>query len=288
MEIGVYIDEQWFPAVLNITDNALLIKMETRSLIITLLEMSRISFENSYINITYMERKNGEAKKRVISINAQNLEEIYTMICDKKNKPVETNEGEYVPPQNNAYNSPSTAGEVKTIASMYVMTNNTQSVMPNQAEVPKVEISEENKQHQQELNQTMKPKQKSYKFVFVIILAVVLAALTVAIKLAVLNTKENLYTHGSKMWRVGTDEDYHAYKIYDDNTCKYARVKGKKINTQECSYSLNGHEIKFVVDGIVKVYEWNIKPQLQYEENFEIVNVLQLGDTEYHYYMASF
>ena len=52
MEIGVYIDEQWFPAVLNVTDSALLIKMENRSLVITLLEMSRISFENSYINIT--------------------------------------------------------------------------------------------------------------------------------------------------------------------------------------------------------------------------------------------
>jgi hypothetical protein len=84
MEIGVYIDEQWFPAVLNVTDTALLIKMETRSLVITLLEMSRISFENSYINITYMERKNGEAKKKIISINAQNLEEIYDLICEKK------------------------------------------------------------------------------------------------------------------------------------------------------------------------------------------------------------
>ena len=288
MEIGVYIDEQWFPAVLNVTDSALLIKMENRSLVITLLEMSRISFENSYINITYMERKNGEAKKKIISINAQNLEEIYDLICAKKNKPMEENEGEYVPPENNAYTAPAAPTEVKTIGSMYVMTNNTQSVMPNQTEVSKAEISEENKHHQEELNQTMKPKQKSYKFVFVILLAVVLAGLTVAIKLAVINTKENMYTQGAKMWKNGTEQDYHAYKIYDDNTCKYATVRNKNITTQECSYNINGNEIKFVIDGIVKTYEWKIKPELKYEGKFEIVNVLELGGIEYHYYMATF
>ena len=63
MEIGVYINEKWLPAILTITDGAIIIKMETSSLVITLLEMANINYQDQYLNITYMEKKRRSQKE---------------------------------------------------------------------------------------------------------------------------------------------------------------------------------------------------------------------------------
>lgn len=288
MEIGVYINEKWLPAILTITDGAIIIKMETSSLVITLLEMANINYQDQYLNITYMERKNGEAKKKIISINADNLSEIYDEIVAKKSAPKEENNGEYVPPTNNIYNKESKEQEQKTIASMYVMTNNQTSVLPPQ-QVTIPEISDENKNKQEELNNTLKPKQKSYAYIFVIILAVFLIGLSIFMRLTILNSKDNLYTEGSRMWVSGTDSDYQAYKIYEDGSCKFGSFRGNKVSAQECKYTLNGHKITFKFeDGISRTYEWNIKCKISFEDEIKLVNYLTLNNEQFDSRIAEF
>ena len=288
MEIGVYINEKWLPAILTITDGAIIIKMETSSLVITLLEMANINYQDQYLNITYMERKNGEAKKKIISINADNLSEIYDEIIAKKSAPKEENNGEYVPPTNNIYNKESKEQEQKTIASMYVISNNQTSVLPPQ-QVTIPEISDENKNKQEELNNTLKPKQKSYAYIFVIILAVFLIGLSIFMRLTILNSKDNLYTEGSRMWASGTDSDYQAYKIYEDGNCKFGSFRGNKVSTQECKYTLNGHKITFKFeDGISRTYEWNIKCKISFEDEIKLVNYLALNNEQFDSRIAEF
>lgn len=288
MEIGVYINEKWLPAILTITDNAVIIKMETSSLVITFLELVNINYQNEYLNIAYMERKNGEAKKKIISVNANNLGEIYDEIVAKKSKPKEDNDGEYVPPENNIYNTAPKKEETKTIGSMYVMTNNQTSILPSQ-QVNIPEISDENKNKQEQLNNTLKPKQKSYAYIFVALLAVFLLGLSIFMRLTLLNSKENLYTEGSKMWANGTDLEYQAYKIYEDGTCKYASIRETGRSIQECTYKLKGHKITFKFnDGFERTYEWNIKCTITFDEELKLVNYLTLNKEKYNNRMAEF
>lgn len=288
MEIGVYINEKWLPAILTITDSAIIIKMETSSLVITLLEMANISYQDQYLNITYMERKNGEAKKRVISINADNLGVIYDEIIAKKSAPKEENDSEYKPPTNNIYNQEEKKPEQKTIASMYVMTNNQNSVLPPQ-QVVIPEISDENKNKQEQLNNTLKPKQKSYAFIFVILLALFLIGFSVYMRLVINNSKENLYTEGSKMWASETGLDYQAYKIYEDGSCKYASFRGNNMSVQECKYTIKGHQITFKFnEEFTRTYEWNIKCKIVFEDEIKLVNYLSLNNENFENRMAEF
>jgi hypothetical protein len=288
MEIGVFINEKWVPGILTITDSALIIKMETNSLIITLLEIANINLQAGYINISYMERKNGEAKKKIISINSNNLNQIYDELIEKKTKPKEENNGEYVPPTNNIYTQNQKPEQTKTIASMYVMPNNqTSNMVPQQINTP--EISDENKLKQEELNNKMKPKQKSYAYIFVILLIVVLIGFSIFMRVALLNVKANLYTEGSRMWTKDVSDGFNAYKIYEDGKCKYASSHGSNISVENCTYTLSGHKITFkFTGGIEKKYEWNIKYKLSFDSKIQFVHYLALDNEKYDDRVAKF
>ena len=90
MEIGIFINDKWEAAILNITDSALLIKCQSKTLIITFNEIVYYRIYNdSYIHVGYMERLNGDAWKKEISINGENNEEIINKINEKRNGTVE-------------------------------------------------------------------------------------------------------------------------------------------------------------------------------------------------------
>ena len=154
MEIGIFINDKWEAAILNITDSALLIKCQSKTLIITFNEIVYYRIYNdSYIHVGYMERLNGDAWKKEISINGENNEEIINKINEKRNGTVEPVE--------------KVNEEQKVTNGGYVMNNNTR--YNNNVIDSNVEISEENIRKQNEMNQNMEKPKSGYSIIIFII-----------------------------------------------------------------------------------------------------------------------
>lgn len=268
MEIGIFINEKWEAAILNITDSALLIKCQSKTLIIAFKEIVYYRIYNdSYIHVGYMERLNGDAWKKEISINGENNEEIINKINEKRNGTVEPVE--------------KVNEEQKVTNGGYVINNNTR--YNNNVIESNAEISEENIKKQNEMNQNMEKPKNGYSIIIFIIIGIILfCGLTYLLKATLLNSKENLIQGGGMSWANVKDNNVIAYQFRDNNKCKFLHKSFDSVTEEECKYEIKGHKIEILFeDNLKHTYEWNLKYKLQpdFKEPFKVVLYLK-GDNE--------
>ncbi|MEG0266639.1 MAG: hypothetical protein RR659_03215 [Bacilli bacterium] len=266
MQIGIYINDKWVPAILTLTDGAMIIKYEQKSLIITYLEIGNAKLEEEkYISIDYMERQNGEIKKRNIDINSNDVNSLFSLILNHINTKETNNEdNDYVPPITNIYNN----------------------------EVPKTEepkITEDNVKEQQELNLNMeKPKKGIGIGVLVFASLTVFLFATYFIKTQNLNTSETLINKGTTMWTNSLNVPFIGYKFFADKNCAYLKGTKNGLLEDKCTYKVENHKIIIKLNENEKelTYNWNIKYKIKRERiNIQVLTVLTLDNGTLSEYM---
>lgn len=276
MEIGIYIDDLWQAAVLTVTDSALLIKCQSKTMIITFKEIVYYKINNDgYINIGYMERLNGDAWKKDIFINGDNNSEILKKIENKRNGTTEESE-QYTPPKENAYTEVGGYAIPKENAYHAPSSNSNEQL-----------ISDENIQKQEEMNKNMqKPKKGVSIIVYIIIGILLFSYLSYSMKSLLLNSKENLFTGGGSMWQYKPNESMiFAYQFKEENNCKYIHKTSISLTEKKCTYKTSGHRIDITLEtGEVHSYKWSLKYKLKFGEGELLKPVLYLeGDNKQEY-----
>lgn len=243
MQIGIYINNNWIPAILNANQQGFVIKMETSSIIINFKELVSCRINNqNFIELFYITMKNAETIKNKIIINSDNIEETFNILTTKPSKDLDNhnNENKFMHIEKE---------EIK----------NTQEFIDKQNQLN---------------NQKIVPKKKTPIIIAAIITVIISLLGTIILKNNSINNEE---TFKNLFWSNQNEtNDYFTYEFLEDDKCRYSHhTKDGKI-IDDCTYQLNNKKITISYENGQKIiYKWKISYTIK---NFKIKIMLNLND----------